>query len=172
MGNSASTVHAIGDEIGRGANAVTSSIIPPNYFLTFILPFAIVSLLGYIIGWSYYNKSTGFTYKQIDKNCEYEVKRNCRERYSGSSNTDMNLRNRCYDNNKRSCPSTEKKTSKGTVLLVYIFVPIIIGLIIASFIYQSALYYKNPKAAALITTTKITRDVFRGGRNIRKRYKK
>ena len=75
MGNGASTVHAVGDEIGRGAKAVTSSIIPPNYFLTFILPLTIVSLIGYIIGWSFYSNSSGLTYNEIDKDCEYEVKK-------------------------------------------------------------------------------------------------
>ena len=168
MGNSSSTVHAIGDEIGRGTQAVTSSIVAPNYFLTAILPFIIVMLLGYAIGWSFYKNGSGITYTEVDSGCKSNVKRKC---YNNSKN-DMNLRKRCVSDNLRNCQKIQKKTSKNTNLLIYIFVPIIIAAIISSSIYQAAFYYKNPKAAALITTTKLTRNAFKGGRSIRKRYKK
>ena len=173
MGNGASTVLAVGDEIGRGAKAVTSSVEAPNYFLTFMLPFAIVLLLSYAIGWSFYRNSTGITYTEKDPYCESEVKSNCYDKYSDPSKNNMRLRRRCVSKNLNDCPSTQKKTSKNVVLLLYIFLPMIISAIFASIVYKSALYYKNPKAAALITTTKLTRDAFRGGRrSIRKRYKK
>tara|TARA_Y100001970_G_C14245809_1_gene868115 strand:- start:1182 stop:1700 length:519 start_codon:yes stop_codon:yes gene_type:complete len=172
MGNGASTVHAIGDEIGRGTQAVTSSIVAPNYFLTVILPFTIITLLGYAIGWSSYKNSSGITYTEVDSGCKSDVTMKCYNKYKGSSDNDMNLRNRCVSDNLRNCPKTQKKTSKTTVLLIYIFVPIIIAAIISTLIYQTAFYYKNPKAAALITTTKLTRNAFKGGRSIRKRYKK
>ena len=174
MGNGASTVHAIGEEVGKGTKVITSSITPPNYFLTFVLPLLTVSLLGYLLGWDVYNESTGIKYNQPDQQCSNNVKRKCYDKYRGSSQTKRDLRDECYRENSKDCIQIEKKTSKNTVLLIYIFLPLVIGLIIASLVYQTALYIKNPKAAALITTTKLTRDAFRGGRRkyIRKLSKK
>ena len=162
MGNGASTVKAIGSEVGKGTKAVVGSINAPNYLYSFVLPFIIISIVGYIFGWSYYSKGKAITLFESDAKCREEVETDCKKNYKGYTESVRNQRKQCISNGLTECPKVKKEVSKETSLIIFIVTPLLISLILSSIIYKIVFYVKNPKAAALITATQYTREAITG----------
>ena len=116
----------------------------PNFFSWFIIPFFLALAIGYSIGIKYairdYRKG-GYLVHDYNKTCANEVSFSCRHAPDY---------NRCFSREVSKCPYEERKTIRSAPIYVFIFIPIIIALIVASMVYKVVLFIRNPELAASV----------------------
>jgi hypothetical protein len=126
-------------------NKTLNSFDAPDFLKWFIMPFIILLILGYIIGFTFVYKDVrkgGYEYRKYDEECEKKNKLEC------SHLTEQNKYNACLQlKNDARCEFTVEKTGKLGPILVYTLVPLFLALALASLLYKVLLYIKNPKVA-------------------------
>lgn len=142
---------------GSEVKSVVELLDAPNYFYWSILPFLILVIAGYIIGFPYFRadfEAGGYNTYEKTRECNDNANADCTDIFKDKLVTKEDY-DRCVDdymNNSSQHPECESvitgKTGKWVVLAVYIIVPIIVASILTSLIYHTVLYIKNPRIAA------------------------
>jgi hypothetical protein len=122
----------------------------PSYLTWFIIPFAILAVLGYLIGLPLvikHVKARGYLVTNYDRKCESEARIQCAPT---SSNTEHNSAyNQCVQAYlETNCDSTQSRTGAWVPILLYVLLPLIIGSAIAFSLYKLIIFIRNPRTAA------------------------
>ncbi len=122
----------------------------PSYLTWFIIPFAVLAVLGYLIGLPLVIKHTregGYLVTNYDKRCESTARLQCAPT---SSNTEHNSAyNQCVQAYlEANCDSTQSRTGAWVPILLYVLLPLIIGSAIAFSLYKLIIFIRNPRTAA------------------------
>jgi len=117
----AGVVREFGNQGARVGNYVADHINAPDYKNWYVLPFAITTILSYIIGTFFLPK------------------------WNSDLTMDVNVDSNCKEN----CKTRVKHIAGKWAYLAYLFIPLIIGLIVGGVTYKIGFSIKNPKAAAV-----------------------
>lgn len=116
----------------------------PNFFGWFMIPFFIALAIGYGVGLKFAirdYRAGGYNIQEYDRDCSHGVSLRCHREYDY---------NQCYNREISRCHTNTRKGAKSGPIYVYIFVPILVGLIFASMVYKIVLYIMNPELAATV----------------------
>ena len=118
----------------------------PDFYKYFLVPFAIVTIIGYIFGLPFVIrdvKKGGYNTITYDTTCVKMNEERCKDilnpkEYQG-----------CVANqNKLRCESTKGKGGSTFPVILYVILPPIIGSILSGMLYKLLIFIKNPKVAA------------------------
>jgi len=121
----------------------------PNYLTWFIIPFAVLAVLGYLIGLPLvikHAKARGYLVTNYDRKCESQARIQCAPT---SSNTEHNSAyNKCVQAYlEANCDSTQSRTGAWVPILLYVLLPLLGGSGIAFSLYKLVIFIRNPKTA-------------------------
>lgn len=131
-------------------NSVFGSFDAPNYLTTFIIPAVVLAIIGYIIGLPLvikHVKAGGYLITKYDKKCESDGRIACAA--ASSQSEDNPAYNQCVAAYlEANCDSTQERSGKWVPILLYVFLPLLIGSSIAFAIYKLIIFVRNPRIAA------------------------
>lgn len=122
----------------------------PNYMTWFIIPFAILAVIGYLIGLPLVIKHAregGYLVTNYDKRCESQARIQCAPTSSATENN--TAYNQCVQAYlEANCDSTQSRTGAWVPILFYVLLPLIIGSAIAFSLYKLIIFVMNPRISA------------------------
>jgi hypothetical protein len=122
----------------------------PSYVRWFIIPFAVLAVLGYLIGLPLvikHAKAGGYLITNYDKKCESNGRLACAPTSTDREND--TAYNQCVQAYlEANCDSTQSRTGAWVPILLYVLLPLIIGSALAFSLYKLVIFVKNPKVAA------------------------
>lgn len=122
----------------------------PSYVRWFIVPFAVLAVLGYLIGIPLvvkHVKAGGYLVTNYDRKCESEGRLACAP--TSANSEDHTAYNQCVQAYlEANCDSTQSRTGAWVPILLYVFLPLIVGSALAFSLYKLVIFIRNPRVAA------------------------
>jgi hypothetical protein len=122
----------------------------PSYLTWFIIPFAVLAVLGYLIGLPLVIKHAregGYLVTNYDRKCESEARIQCAPTSSATENN--TAYNQCVQAYlEANCDSTQSRTGAWVPILLYVLLPLVVGSAIAFSLYKLIIFIRNPRTAA------------------------